>query len=151
MEAREEAAAKAGGLLAGARMAALGTLGASGHPLVSLVAVATLATGSPLLLLSRLALHTKNLAADPRASLLLRDEGASDPMAEARVTLIGAMTPVADPSARPRFLARHPEASLYVDFTDFGFYALAVESAHLVAGFGRIVDLTGAEILAAMR
>jgi hypothetical protein len=61
------------------------------------------------------------------------------------------MTPVADPSARSRFLARHPEASLYVDFTDFSFYALTVESAHLVAGFGRIVDLTGAEILAAIR
>lgn len=148
---REDAARSAARLLDEARMAALGTLGAGGHPLVSLVAVATLATGAPLLLLSRLALHTKNLAADPRASLLLRDEAAADPMAEARVTLIGAMTPLADPSARARFLARHPEASLYVDFTDFGFYTLTIESAHLVAGFGRIVDLTGAEILASMR
>jgi putative heme iron utilization protein len=147
-EKSEDPAATAARLLREARMASLATLGPGGYPLVSLVAVATRASGAPLLLLSRLALHTRNLAADARASLLLRNETAAEPMADARVTLIGRMMPLAEPDARARFLARHPDAAAYADFSDFSFHTLAIESAHLVAGFGRIVGLRGDEILA---
>ncbi|HEX7777324.1 MAG TPA: pyridoxamine 5'-phosphate oxidase family protein [Parvibaculum sp.] len=141
-------AGQAAELLAAAKMATLATLGAGGYPVASLVAVASRETGAPLLLLSRLALHTRNLAADPRASLLLRNEAADAPMADARVTLIGTVSALAEPSARARFLARHPDAAVYIDFADFGFYTLEIETAHLVAGFGRIVDIRGADMLA---
>jgi putative heme iron utilization protein len=146
--APDSPADQAARLLAGAKMATLATLGDGGYPVASLVAVAARENGAPLLLLSRLALHTRNLAADPRASLLLRNEAAEEPMADARVTLIGKMSALVEPSARARFLARHPEAAVYIDFADFGFYTLAIETAHLVAGFGRIVDIPGADILA---
>ena len=62
-------------------------------------------------------------------------------MAGARVTLIGSMRQTTSPTARARFLARHPSATGYADFPDFAFYALLLESAHFIGGFGRIVDL----------
>jgi putative heme iron utilization protein len=121
---------------------------ASGHPYASLVLTATDADGSPILLISRLALHTQNLAADPRASLLIDATGSdADPMAGARITLIGAARPTVSPTARRRFLARHPAAAGYADFPDFAFYELDVASAHFIGGFGRIVDLPRADLL----
>ena len=66
----------------------------------------------------------------------------------ARLTLSGHVTDrEPDPALRRRFLAKHPEAASYADFGDFGFRRFAVQSAHLVAGFGRIVDLTREELL----
>jgi len=101
------------------------------------------------LLLSDLALHTKNLKRDPRASILLVAPGGEggDPLAGARLTLMGALARDDDSTLRRRFLARHAEAAGYAGFADFGFYRLAVEAGHLVAGFGRIVALTRADIL----
>ena len=121
--------------------AALGTLlhGAESAPYVSLVNVATDHDGSPLLLLSDLADHTRNLAADPRASLLFDGTGErEDPLAGERVTVQGRLGRSDDPRHRRRYLARHPVAAMYADFKDFNFYRLTVERAHLVAGFGRI-------------
>lgn len=135
------------------RLAATGslaTLAPEGGPFASLVTVATTPEGAPILLLSRLARHTHNLAADRRASLLLVAPGGEggDPLAGARLTLTGEVGPAdADPALRRRFLARHEEAAGYADFADFGFHRFAVTGGHLVAGFGRIVSLTPADIL----
>ncbi|HVV62060.1 MAG TPA: DUF2470 domain-containing protein [Pseudolabrys sp.] len=135
-------------LLRQARSGALGTLDAAGGaPYCSLVNVATAADGAPLLLLSALALHTKNIGADPRVSLLLSDDAADrDPLQEARVSLAGTLAVTQEPADRRRYLARHPGAEGYAGFPDFAFYRMAVEGGHLVAGFGRIVDLTADDL-----
>ncbi len=129
---------------------ALATLNAKGGPFASLVTVATTPAGAPILLLSRLAVHTQNLAREARASLLLT--GAigenGDSLAAARLTLVGRINgPHDDPVLRQRFLARHAEAASYAGFTDFGFNLFDVEGGHLVAGFGRIAELTPDDIL----
>jgi putative heme iron utilization protein len=144
-----EAAAAARRLV---RLALKGTLAtidrASGHPFASLVLVATEPDGAPLLLLSRLAVHTQNLENDARASLLI--DGTSelaDPLTGGRVTLVGKVRPAATATAKPRFLARHPTAAGYAEFPDFGAYALDIESGHYIGGFGRIVGLQRPELL----
>lgn len=135
------------------RLAATGslaTVGSDGAPFASLVTVATTTAGEPVLLLSALAVHSKNLAGDARASLLLVGPGGEggDPLAGARLTLSGRIGGrQSDPTDRARFLARHPEAAGYADFADFSFQRLTVERAHLIAGFGRIVALGRDELL----
>jgi putative heme iron utilization protein len=131
-----------------ARSGALATLMYdTGGPYCSLVNVATIAAGAPLLLISGLALHTKNLLADPRVSLMLDERKAGDPLEGARVMLMGRAVSDRSPEARRRYLARQPEAAAFADFKDFAFYRIEIERAHLVAGFGRIVDLTPADLL----
>ncbi|MGE0752530.1 MAG: HugZ family protein [Variibacter sp.] len=135
-------------LLREARSGALATLMApSGDPYCSLVNVATAADGAPLLLISQLAIHTKNLLADPRASLMLEERKAGDPLEGARVMLMGTVARDETEAARRRYLARHPDAEGFAGFKDFGFYRMTLRAAHLVAGFGRIVDLTPQDIL----
>lgn len=134
-------------LLREGRSGALATLMAgSGDPYCSLVNVATVADGSPLLLISRLAIHTKNIVADSRASLMIDERKAGDPLEGARVMLMGRAVPTDDLQARRRYLDRQPEAEQFAGFGDFGFYRLELFGAHLVAGFGRIVDLTAADL-----
>ena len=150
--ATQAAARDAATLMGETRTAALGTLDArSGHPYVSFVTAALDERGAPLLLLSRLARHTQNLERDPRASLLftLADRAPGDPLAGARVTVLGRLVSTADPSARPCFLARHPESEMYAGFADFRFFALAIENAHFIGGFGRIIELSPADLAAA--
>lgn len=130
--------------------AALGTRLAShgGVPYVSLVLAATDQAGRPLLLLSALADHTRNLEADPAASLLFdATGGGEDALAGERATLIGRVAPDPDPEARRRFLSRHPSASMYAGFKDFRVFCFSPERAHLVAGFGRIHWLDAPAIL----
>lgn len=135
------------------RLAATGslaTLDGEGAPFASLVTVATTALGEPVMLLSTLAVHSRNLARDARASLLLVAPGGEggDPLAGARLTVSGYVASrEPNPALRRRFLARHPEAAVYADFGDFGFDRLEVQGAHLVAGFGRIIDLTPEQLL----
>jgi len=135
-------------LLREARSGALATLMArSGDPYCSLVNVATAADGSPLLLISRLAVHTRNILADARVSLMLDERREGDPLEGARVMLMGIAQSTDDPHARRRYLDRQPEAKMFAGFGDFGFYRIALTGAHLVAGFGRIVDLSSADLL----
>ncbi|HXF55450.1 MAG TPA: pyridoxamine 5'-phosphate oxidase family protein, partial [Hyphomicrobiaceae bacterium] len=136
-KARHAACARA--LVRRARKAALATIErASGHPFISLVAFATEPNGTPILLLSSLAQHTRNLAEDPRASLLIEATGsASDALAGDRVSLIGHVAPLDGANVRARFLARHPSSAALLDFSDFQFYRLEVARAHFVGGFGR--------------
>jgi len=118
---------------------ATGLAGSDGWPYASLVLTAFAHDGSPLLLLSDLAEHSKALAADDRLSLLFDGTaGYENPLTGPRVTVLGRATPTTEAAHRSRFLARHPSAAVYADFADFRFYAVAVEKAHLVAGFGRI-------------
>lgn len=134
-----------------AQTAALATLEPeTGAPFVSLVTIATQASGAPILLLSDLAVHTRNVKADSRISLLVEEQVAGNPLAHARLTISGRLSPVAErdeEAARRRFLAKHPDAAVYCDFTDFGFYSIGMETSHLVAGFGRIVDIAAEDIL----
>ncbi len=117
---------------------ALGT-SLAGHPYVSLVASACEADARPLLLLSDIAQHTKNLLADPRVSLLFEDTvGHPDPLAGPRLTLLGRAERCEDPRSTARFAARHPASARYAGFADFHLYRVAIERGHLVAGFGRI-------------
>lgn len=123
----------------------------SGHPYASLVLTATDADGAPILLISKLAVHTQNLAADPRASLLIDATGSeADPMEGARITLIGEARPLTSANAKARFLARHPASAGYADFPDFGFFRLQPERAHFIGGFGKIVDLAASDLLVAL-
>ncbi|MCC6888664.1 MAG: HugZ family protein [Hyphomicrobiales bacterium] len=135
-------------LLREGRSAALATLMVgSGDPYCSLVNIATAVDGTPLLLISRLAVHTRNLMADPRASLMIDERKAGDPLQGARVMLMGAVCATDDTEVRRRYLDRQPEAEMFAGFSDFSFYRLQLKSAHLVAGFGRIVDLEPADML----
>lgn len=135
-------------LLREGRSGALATLMiGSGDPYCSLVNVATTAAGAPILLLSQLAIHTKNILADARVSLMLDERKPGDPLEGARVMLMGAAAATEDPEARRRYLARHPDAEMYAGFKDFAFYEMTLKGAHLVAGFGRIVDLSAGDLL----
>jgi putative heme iron utilization protein len=135
-------------LLREARSGALATLMApAGDPYCSLVNVASAADGAPLLLISRLAVHTKNILADPRVSLMVDERKEGDPLQGGRVMLMGTAAVTDDPQARRRYLDRQPEAEMFAGFGDFSFYVVTVKAAHLVAGFGRIVDLKAHEVL----
>jgi len=132
------------------RKAALATLDrGTGAPFCSLVTVATDHHARPLLLLSRLARHTKNLEADPRASLLFDGTGgAGDPLQGPRASVSGRLQPVNDPDVRARFLAVQPGAEGYADFADFAFWRMDVEDVHLVEGFGVIEPMSAEAFLA---
>lgn len=132
-------------LLRRRRQGALATLMAGiGDPYCSLVNVASHPDGSPILLISRLALHTRNVLADPRVSLMLDERAAGDPLEGARIMLAGraeeAGTDELD-NLRRRYLNAHPSAQAFANFKDFSFFRIRPSGAHLVAGFGRIVDL----------
>jgi putative heme iron utilization protein len=145
----KETAAIARMMVRTAQKAALGTLlQPSGHPYASLLLVATEPDGSPVLLISKLALHTKNLEADPRATLLIDATGLeADPLSGARITLIGEARRTTSATARRRYLARHPVSAGYADFPDFSFYKFDIASAHYIGGFGRIVDIQRSDLL----
>lgn len=128
------------------RIATLATLEESGAPYASLVTLAPDEEGAPILLLSDLARHTRNLRRDSRASLLVADTQANDPLDAPRASLIGRIEPTGEPTARARFLARHPEAEEFAGFTDFGFFRMQVDEVHVVEGFGRISTLPGTAV-----
>ncbi len=145
-------AAKARALLRGATQASLATAARDrrGWPFASLVLLAMDRGGAPLLLLSDLAEHSQNIVADDRVSLLIDGTaGFDEPLSGPRLTVLGRARRSADAGHRQRFLARHPSAAQYADFTDFAVYHVAVDSAHLVAGFGRIHWIEAAILLAA--
>ena len=96
--------------------------------------------GRPIFLISTMAMHTQNLRADPRASLLVtRDDAGGDPLGASRVTLIGNVLPIPEAEvaeARTLYLAHYPNSKYWVDFEDFSFYRLDVMDVYYVGGFG---------------
>ncbi len=150
------AAEQARTLVAATNVAALATLTSDAEPWASLVTYGTLEDGSPVLCLSQLAEHGRNLAADARASLLITAADLlPDPLASARVTLAGLAERVAEPAqlaaARAAHLAAVPAAELYVDFSDFSLWVLRVKRVRWVGGYGRMDSATGAAYAAALR
>src|SRR6476620_1134796 len=146
-----DAARLARSLLRRSRQGALATLMAgSGDPYCSLVNVASHPDGSPILLISRLALHTRNILGDARVSLMLDERAEGDPLEGSRIMLAGRAEeskPDDLEVLRRRYLNTHPSAEAFVDFKDFSFFRIRPLGAHLVAGFGRIVDLKPAQFL----
>ncbi len=138
-------------LLRRSRQGALATLMAgSGDPYCSLVNVASHPDGTPILLISRLAVHTRNLLGDARVSLMLDERAEGDPLEGARIMLAGRAEQAAGPDleiVRRRYLNAHPSAEAFVDFADFSFFRIRPSGTHLVAGFGRIVDLKPEQFL----
>ncbi|MBE7220653.1 MAG: pyridoxamine 5'-phosphate oxidase family protein, partial [Caulobacteraceae bacterium] len=154
--------AEAKRLLRSIRAGTLATLTGAGEPFATLVTVATDHDGAPLILVSQLSAHTRHMDKDPRVSLLLAETGEGDPLAHPRLTLTGTAAKVSEPearrAARARFLARHPKAELYADFSDFSFWRIGLEQVHLNGGFARaarfpavrlLTPLAGAETLIA--
>ena len=139
-------------LAAGQRQATLCTLTADGYPYGSVVSYASDDDGAPLLLISELAEHTVNVRGDDRVSMLVaaaapRD---GDPLGSARLTLLGRLRRANDQSApRGAYLARHPYARSYVDFSDFSFWRLDVEKCRFVGGFGHMSWVTANAFAAA--
>jgi putative heme iron utilization protein len=138
-------------LLRRRRQGALATrMAGDGDPYCSLVNVASHADGSPILLISCLALHTKNILADSRVSLMLDERTAGDPLEGARIMVAGRAEAAGASDLdllRRRYLNAHPSAEAFANFKDFSFFRIAPSGAHLVAGFGRIVDLRPEQFL----
>ena len=132
-------------LVANQSRGALCTLAAdpAGYPYGSVATYALDDGGNPLFFVSRMAEHTQNAIGDPRASLLVTEpvpDGA-DPLASGRVTLLGILGEVGQEeraAVRERYLAANPTAAYYIDFGDFFFYRLAVQSIRYVGGYGRM-------------
>lgn len=138
-------------LLGRCRQGALATLmTGSGDPYCSLVNVASLPDGAPILLISRLALHTRNILQDARVSLMLDERAPGDPLEGARIMLAGTAVEAqgeARALAERRYLAAHPSAAAFAGFPDFSYFTIAPQDVHLVAGFGRIVDIAPQDFL----
>jgi putative heme iron utilization protein len=118
-----------------------------GHPFASLMPYALDGAGQPIFLISSMAVHTQNLAGDPRASLFVAEpDWAGDPLAAGRVTLMGSVRPVPAESlaeARSVYLARHQNAAYWVDFEDFAFHRLEVADLYFVGGFAAMDWIDG--------
>ena len=120
---------------------------ATGAPYASMILLATAMDGAPVTLISSLARHTQNLRAASAASLLIdTSNAAGDANSGGRISLMGRFEPTTHAAVSERFLARHPSAADYANFADFGFWRMAIDSAHMIEGFGRIVPMPGVEL-----
>jgi putative heme iron utilization protein len=151
MATRSERAEAVRTLVRGAKHGLLSTHGLepAGIPYGSLVPVASSGEGLPLLLVSHLAQHTKNLVADGRASLLVLEPTAGDPQQAARATLLGTarrLDGAEEGAARARYLAAHPDAERYFEL-NFQLWSLTPAEARYVGGFGAAAWVSGAEIV----
>jgi putative heme iron utilization protein len=144
----DEARALARRVMGEAAFAALAVLGADGAPVVTRIGFGMAPDGAPISLVSDLAAHTRALAADPRASLMVGEpEARGDPLVHPRLTLqataefIGRDRP-GHAAMVEAWLARRPKAKLYIGFADFRFVRFGVTEAFLNGGFGRAFRLT---------
>lgn len=150
---RRTAAEEARTIVAGANVATLASLSEDGHPWGSFVTYGTLADGSPVLCLSTMAEHGRNLPRDPRASLVVATRaGDNDPLDSGRVTLAGtaeAVTGIELDDARDAYKASVQGAEAFMDFGDFTIYVLRVQRVRWVGGFGRMDSTDAASYAAA--
>ena len=130
------------------RQATLATLDveSGGGPYASLTLTACDHDAAPLLMLSDLARHSRNIAADDRVSLLFAKSG-RDAIAQGRVSVVGRAEPCDESLLHQRFIAHHASAQMFAQFADFRLYRVDVASAHFVGGFGNILTLERNEIL----
>lgn len=135
-------------LLRRARTGTLATLNREGGiPYASLANVATDVDGRPVILVSALAWHTRNLLADSRASLMVAEIPAmGDALTGPRISVMGRFVKLGEERLSRRYLARHPDAAIYAGFGDFALWRLEPELIHAVAGFGRIETLEASEV-----
>lgn len=116
-----------------------------GYPFATAVPFATDQRHRPLFLISRLAEHTQNLSADPRASLLVRLPLADGDVA--RATLVGVVQPVeAEPLLVDRYLRYQPDAERFLQLSDFRFFRLDTAQARIIGGFAQAAWLDGERI-----
>ncbi len=110
----------------------------AGYPFASVMPYALDGDATPLFLISSMAIHTQNVLADPRASLLVLQSGReSDPLGSPRATLLGTVTRIdATDGIRAAYLERHESAKYWIDFSDFAFFRLDVTDVYYVGGFG---------------
>ena len=124
-----------------------------GWPFGSVMPYGLDAGGRPTFLISSLAMHTRNLRRDPRASLLVAEErAAQDPLSGARLTLLGSVAEVPDADlagVRENYLQRHPQSEMWMDFGDFGFFRMDVAEPYYVGGFGVMGWVTAGDYHAA--
>src|SRR5579863_336712 len=124
------------------RIGSLSTLSRKrpGFPFGSVMPYGLDGEGRPVFLISTMAMHTQNLQADPRASLLVtQPDTTGDPLGAARITLVGSVLPVPKPDvaeARELYLTRHANSRYWVDFEDFAFCRMDVVDVYYVGGFG---------------
>src|SRR5687767_14313078 len=102
--------------------------------------------GRPVFFVSGMAMHTQNLQADARASLLIMPaDVAGDPLGAARLTLVGPAAQVPPVEVRDLYLSRHQNARQWQDYADFSFYRLEVSAAYFIGGFGVMGWIPAAE------
>lgn len=145
------AAAEARQFLSATHSGVLSTISArlEGYPFGSIAPFVLDHDGNPLILISTIAEHTKNIQADARVSLIAFDPGASDMQAGARLTVIGKAIPMdKDEALRARYLRYFPQAEGYFDMHDFLFHRIEVEQARFIGGFGKIHWIPGDELRA---
>jgi putative heme iron utilization protein len=125
-----------------------------GFPFGSVMPYGLDADGRPAFLISTMAMHTQNLQADPRASLLVtQPDAGGDPLGASRITLIGNVLPVPEPEVaetRETYLARHANSKHWVDFEDFSFYRMDVVDIYYVGGFGVMGWISAADYRVAL-
>ncbi|MCW9035822.1 MAG: CREG family protein, partial [Rhodospirillales bacterium] len=128
----------AASIISKGHVASLGSLLVnSGAPYVSLTTIAVGKDLRPVLLLSSLAEHTKNLTSQNHGSLLIEQAShLKNPQTGPRVTLLGTIDPTQNDVDRELFLSTHPSAKAYAGFGDFNFYKMSVDKVHFVGGFG---------------
>jgi putative heme iron utilization protein len=135
-------------LLRRARVCALGTSNREPlGPYVSLANIATDGQGHPVIFISKLAWHTRNIEADPLASIMVSEvPSEGDALTGPRVTVMGRFEPLAAAGIASRYASHHPAARIYLDFPDFSFFWLKPQKIHAVAGFGRIETMEPDEV-----
>lgn len=149
---RPSAAEEARTIAAATNAGTLASLTAAGDPWASFITYGLLG-GDPVLCVSHMAEHGRNLAGDPRASIaIVAPEPTSDPLATGRVTLAGVVTqPTGSEleAARAAHVAAVPAARYYIDYSDFAVWVLRVQRVRWVGGYGRMDSATGADYAAA--
>jgi putative heme iron utilization protein len=149
---RPSAAEEARTIAASTNTGTLATLTADGDPWASYVTYGLLG-GAPVLCVSNLAEHGRNLTVDPRASIaIVAPQRDADPLASGRVTLAGVVAePTGDEraAARDAHLAAVAAAKYYIDYTDFSLWVLRVRRVRWVGGYGRMDSATGEDYSAA--
>ena len=135
-------------LLRGARAGTLCTA-LDGQPFGALVTPACAPDLSVLMLLSSLSEHTRHLAADPRCAVAVVGVATGiNPQTAPRLTVVGEALPEPDPALKARWVARHPYAAFYAEFTDFSLFRLRPSGGHYIGGFASAHRLEGADLTA---